>query len=140
MEKGRKDVYLIQTMLVSLISACIIFGYFIFKSRGFFTVVDDFNSQQLPFATAVWNMFHSGDAGEWSWNIDLGSSFITTFSFYDLGSPFIWLSLLAPRGVFPYLAGFLYITINEQIPKSAQTPLFTLREHFEQKSLVKHNF
>ena len=31
-------------------------------------------------------------------------------------------------------------TINEQIPKSAQTPLFTLREHFEQKSLVKHNF
>lgn len=109
MEKGRKDVYLIQTMLVSLISACIIFGYFIFKSGGFFTVVDDFNSQQLPFATAVWNMFHSGDAGEWSWNIDLGSSFITTFSFYDLGSPFIWLSLLAPRGVFPYLAGFLYI-------------------------------
>ena len=28
MEKERKDVYLIQTMLVSLISACIIFGYF----------------------------------------------------------------------------------------------------------------
>ena len=30
--------------------------------------------------------------------------------------------------------------INEQIPKSAQMPLFTSREHFEQKSLVKHNF
>lgn len=109
MEKERKDVYLIQTVIISLISACIIFGYFIFKSGGFFTVVDDFNSQQLPFATAVWNMLHSGDIGEWSWNIDLGSSFITTFSFYDLGSPFIWLSLLAPRGAFPYLAGFLYI-------------------------------
>ena len=109
MKKGRKDVYLIQTLLFSLISASIIFGYFIFKSRGFFTVVDDFNSQQLPFATAVWNMIHSGDAGEWCWNIDLGSSFINTFSFYDLGSPFIWISLLAPRGVFPYLAGFLYI-------------------------------
>ena len=38
------------------------------------------------------------------------------------------------------LGGGLYATINEQIPKSAQTPLFTLREHFEQKSLVKHNF
>ena len=35
---------------------------------------------------------------------------------------------------------FLYNPINEQIPKSAQTPLFTPREHFEQKSLVKHNF
>ena len=30
--------------------------------------------------------------------------------------------------------------INEQIPKSAQMPLFTSRKHFEQKSLVKHNF
>ena len=30
-------------------------------------------------------------------------------------------------------------TINEQIPKSAQMPLFTPREYFEQKSLVKHN-
>ena len=32
------------------------------------------------------------------------------------------------------------LAINEQIPKSAQMPLFTSREHFEQKSLVKHNF
>ena len=109
MKKDRVDIYFIRTILFSLIAAGITFGYFIMKDKGFFTVVDDFNAQQLPFATAVWNMLHSGDAGEWSWNIDLGSSFINTFSFYNLGSPFIWLSLLAPRGVFPYLAGFLYI-------------------------------
>ena len=30
--------------------------------------------------------------------------------------------------------------INEQIPKSAQMPLFTSRKHFEQRSLAKHNF
>ncbi len=54
-------------------------------------------------------MIHSGDIGEWIWNVDLGSSFINAFSFYDLGSPFIWLSLLAPQGTFPYLAGFLCI-------------------------------
>ncbi len=109
MKKDRVDIYFIRTILFSLITAGITFGYFIMKDKGFFTVVDDFNAQQLPFATAVWNMLHSGDAGEWIWNIDLGSSFINTFSFYNLGSPFIWLSLLAPRGVFPYLAGFLYI-------------------------------
>ena len=34
----------------------------------------------------------------------------------------------------------MFISINEQILKSAQMPLFTSREHFEQKSLVKHNF
>ena len=85
------------------------FGYFIIREKGFFTVVADFNSQQLTFATAVWNMLHSGNAGEWIWNIDLGSSFVNTFSFYNLGSPFYWISLLFPRGSFPYLAGFLYI-------------------------------
>lgn len=46
---------------------------------------------------------------EWIWNIDLGSSFVNAFSFYNLGSPFYWISLLFPRGSFPYLAGFLYI-------------------------------
>ena len=90
MKKDRVDIYFIRTILFSLIAAGITFGYFIMKDKGFFTVVDDFNAQQLPFATAVWNMLHSGDAGEWSWNIDLGSSFINTFSFYNLGSPFIW--------------------------------------------------
>ena len=104
-----RDSFFVQTVLFSLIAAAITFGYFILRGKGFFFVVDDFNEQQLPFATAVWNMLHSGDIGEWSWNVDLGSSFINTFSFYDLGSPFIWLSLLAPRGAFPYLAGFLYI-------------------------------
>jgi len=34
---------------------------------------------------------------------------------------------------------FFYLSVNEQIPESAQMPLFTQREHFEQKSLVKHN-
>lgn len=106
---GERDSFFVQTVLFSLIAAAITFGYFILRGKGFFFVVDDFNEQQLPFATAVWNMLHSGDIGEWSWNVDLGSSFINTFSFYDLGSPFIWLSLLAPRGAFPYLAGFLYI-------------------------------
>lgn len=109
MNKEKRDAYLLQTILFSLIAAGIIFGYFILKGKGFFVVVDDFNEQQLTFATAVWNMIHSGNIGEWSWNIDLGSSFINTFSFYDLGSPFIWISFLAPGGVFPYLAGVLYI-------------------------------
>lgn len=109
MKKVREDKCLIQTLLFSFVAALITFGYFILKGNGFFIVVDDFNVQQLPFATAVWNMFHSGDMGEWSWNIDLGSSFINTFTFYDLGSPFIWLSLLFPRGSFPYIAGFLYV-------------------------------
>lgn len=109
MKRRTIDPYLIRTAVLALIAAGITFGFFIFQGGGFFTVVDDFNDQQLTFATAVWNMLHSGDPGQWSWNVDLGASFVNAFAFYNLGSPFIWLSLLAPRGSFPYLAGFLYI-------------------------------
>ena len=109
MKSTKKDIYLIQTILFSFVCAGLVFGYSIYRSKGFFTITGDFNDQQLPFATAVWNMLHSDDPGEWIWNMDLGSSFITAFSFYNLGSPFFWLSLLFPRGSFPYLAGFLYI-------------------------------
>ncbi len=109
MKSTKKDIYFVQTILFSLVCAGLVFGYSIYSSKGFFTVFGDFNVQQLTFATDVWNMLHSGDPGEWIWNIDLGTSFITAFSFYNLGSPFFWLSLLAPKGAFPYLAGFLYI-------------------------------
>lgn len=108
-KKRKADPWLICCVFCALIAAGMTFGYFIIQEKGFFTVVADFNSQQLTFATAVWNMLHSGNAGEWIWNIDLGSSFVNTFSFYNLGSPFYWISLLFPRGSFPYLAGFLYI-------------------------------
>ena len=73
------------------------------------TVCDDFNAQQLTFSAAVWSAIHNGNPGQWVWNLDLGSSLITGFSFYNLGSPFYWISLLFPQGFFPYLVGPLYI-------------------------------
>ena len=92
-----------------LITAILTFSYFVFRDNGVFTVIDDFNNQQLTFATTVWTALRTGDPGEWVWNLDLGSSLVTGFSFYNFGSPFFLVSLLFPRGSFPYLAGFLYI-------------------------------
>ncbi len=54
-------------------------------------------------------MVHYGKGGQWCWSLDLGSSVISGFSFYNLGSPFFWIFLLCPKGSFPYLAGPLYI-------------------------------
>lgn len=99
----------LRCFLIALITAVLSFIYFIIRNRGFFTVCDDFDAQQLTFGTAVWNALHNGNGGQWLWNLDLGSSLITGFSFYNLGSPFYWISLLFPRGSFPYLTGWLYI-------------------------------
>lgn len=99
----------LKCFLVALLTAVASFIYFIIKNRGFLTVSNDFNVQQITFAAAVWSAVHSSDPGQWIWNLDLGSSLINGFSFYNLGSPFYWISLLFPKGWFPYLTGPLYI-------------------------------
>lgn len=77
--------------------------------RGFLTLAYDYNHQQIPFAAAAYEGIRQLASGEWIWNLDLGSSVITGFGFYNLGSPFFWITLLFPKESFPYLAGFLYV-------------------------------
>ena len=99
-ESKRRD--LIQVAVIAAVTAVLSFGYFVVKDKGFFVVVDDFNFQQIPFATAVWNALHGSPMGQWIWQNDLGSSLNTGFSFYNLGSPFFWIMYLLPPA-----AGFL---------------------------------
>ncbi len=97
----------VKSFLLGLIAATLVFGYFIVRNGGVFTIIDDFNLQQLTFAQAAWNVIHEG--GQWSWNLDLGTSLVGGYSFYNLGSPFFWIFLLCPKGSFPYVAGIIYI-------------------------------
>lgn len=100
---------IMRCIWISFIVAGLTFIFFIIQGDGVFTVADDYNYQQLTFGATVWSAIRSGDIGQWVWNLDLGSSLITGFSFYNLGSPFLWISLLFPKGSYPYLAGYLYI-------------------------------
>ncbi|MBQ3705651.1 MAG: YfhO family protein [Clostridia bacterium] len=81
---------------------------FLIRDRGFFTLAYDYNYQQIPFAAAAHEGIRNLFSGEWIWNLDLGSSLITGFGFYNLGSPFFWITLLFPKASFPYLVGGLY--------------------------------
>ena len=45
--------------------------------------------------------FADSGTGEWIW--DLGSSVLYSFGYYNLGSPFYWLTLPFPRSFYPYL-------------------------------------
>ena len=55
------------------------------------------------------NDFVKNSAGQWSWETDLGSSAVNSYSFYLLGSPFFWLSTLFPAKALPFLMAPLLI-------------------------------
>lgn len=67
----------------------------------FFHYAGDFNDQMIPFY-AYTNAFVK-QGGSFSWATDLGSGFINAYSYYSLGSPFFWLTILVPSRWIPWL-------------------------------------
>lgn len=90
------------SFLLPMLTAFFIFLPFLIVGKGFFTYCGDFNSQQIPFYLYSHDFIRSG-GGSFSWATDLGSSFMNSYSFYTLGSPFFWLTLLFPSKIVPYL-------------------------------------
>ena len=60
---------------------------------GYFHYAGDFNDQQINFYQYANAFVKNG--GSFSWATDLGSGFVNSYSFYLLGSPFFWLSMVA---------------------------------------------
>lgn len=104
----KKHKYSAEAFLFSFMLGLCSIGYFILKEKGLFTLVADFNSQQIPFTMLTADSLKDGNAG-WNWYVDLGTNFVGAFSFYNLGSPFFWITLLFPSDLFPYLVGWIYI-------------------------------
>lgn len=68
----------------------------------------DFNSQQIPFNILCNKAIKNGEYF-WNWNTDLGSNFIASYSFYNIGSPFFWIMLLVPSKYVVYAMGPLLV-------------------------------
>ena len=86
-------------LLVSVIPVMIMDG-------GYFIYYGDFNAQQIPFYNLANDAVRNGQFG-WNWYTDLGSDFMTSYSFYLFGSPFFWLSVLLPRSLVTLSIPFL---------------------------------
>ncbi len=100
-----KNEYL-KIFLISFLIAFIMFLPYLIMDSGFFLYAGDYNSQQIPFYMYGNDLIKSGNFS-FSWASDLGSSFINTYSFYMLGSPFFWLSLLFPSKMAVYIMPYL---------------------------------
>lgn len=97
-----------QVFLFHFLVALAAFAPLLIQNGGLFTLTNDYNEQQIPFAMLENTALKEG-GWLWNWSIDLGSSFVGACSYYGLGSPFTWLSFLFPARYYLYLAGWLYM-------------------------------
>ncbi len=107
MKRLEKRPYLLA-FLLNFTAGVFAFGWVMLTQRGLFSVAGDFNVQQIPFAMAANDAIKSGNV-IWDWSLDLGSNFIGGMTFYLLGNPSFWLSLLFPSEYFMYIVGWLYV-------------------------------
>ena len=97
-------------MALCMLTAFIAFIPFIWQGEGVFLVRDDFNVQQIPFTIGLHNaLLRQKGLDGWSWNYGLGASTIHAYSFYEMGSPFFWMTMLFPAAWFPYMVGWIYM-------------------------------
>lgn len=94
---GSKEKYLLS-FLLGFICTIICLIPVIVVDDGYFVYYGDYNAQQIPFYLLANNAVRNGQFG-WNWFTDLGSDFITSYSFYLIGSPFFWLSTILPKSL-----------------------------------------
>lgn len=70
------------------------------RGRRVLPLRGDFNDQQINFYQYANAFVKNG--GSFSWATDLGSGFVNSYSFYLLGSPFFWLSMVVPARLMPW--------------------------------------
>lgn len=97
-----------KAFLIALLTASVIFIPFMIWDKGYFFFFGDFNVQQIPFYKLAQEAVRTGNIF-WNWHTDLGANFIGSYSFYLIGSPFFWLTLLFPTSFVPHLMAPLLI-------------------------------
>ncbi len=97
-----KENLCLQTFLWGMGLSFLIFIPWLIFSGGYFFFYGDFNVQQIPFYQMIHDSIQNGNIG-WSYTTDLGANIIGSYSFYMIGSPFFWLTMLFPSNVVPYM-------------------------------------
>ena len=98
-----------KSFIICFIIACLSLLPFVIRGHGFFVLTNDFNDQQIPFTIGLHKDLLDGGINGFSWSVDLGTSTIQGYSFYELGGPFFWLSMLFPANAFPYIVAWLFM-------------------------------
>lgn len=104
MTLSKRRMPYIEVFLIAFFIALSFLMPYMIMDKGLFLYYGDFNVQQIPFYMLVHDAIRSGNV-LWSWTTDLGSNFIASYGFYNLGSPFFWLTVPLPSEWVPYTLG-----------------------------------
>lgn len=96
-EKRWSSIISLSLLIIGIVSIGLLPDWL---QYGFFYVGGDFADQQIPFILETKRVLSSG-LPFWSWNTYFGQSFIASYSFYTLTSPFVWLNCLFPYSLIP---------------------------------------
>ena len=131
-KRDRKTHYGLNTFLYTVILSSLLIIPIVIYDKGYFLYYGDFNVQQIPFYKLAHDSILSGNI---SWNhlTDLGVNFIGSYSFYLLGSPFFYLTLLFPSEAVPYLIGPLLVL---KLSLCALSAYIFLRHYVRNKNLA----
>lgn len=86
----------------------------------------DMYHQYCPFFMELQEKLTSGGSLLYSWNLGLGSDFISLFAYY-LASPLNWLLILCPKGL---VIEFMTLTVIAKIALGGLFFFWFLKEHF----------
>ncbi len=101
-----REKYLMVFLTAAAVMLIIMLPLIIYNG-GYFLYYGDFNSQQIPFYKHVHDAVADGGLFGWDWGTDLGSPLFTSYSFYNITSPFFWLTELFPESLTISLIPFL---------------------------------
>jgi len=97
-----------KALLWNLAVALLAIGPYLLMGKGYIAMSHDFAAQEIPFQLFM-NRTVKGGNLLWNFNIDLGSNFLESFAFYNLGSPFSWLMFAFPTAWMPKMMGWIMI-------------------------------
>ncbi len=101
MTAGKKSEYFKVFMLV-FVSMMVILSTQMCMNKGLFMYPSDYVHQQIPFYYHAADIVKKSEIG-WDWYTDLGTDFISSYSYYLSGSIFFWIMAFFPNIVVIYL-------------------------------------
>lgn len=118
--------YLAAFLIPLLVCVCICIGNGVYPFGDKCVLHVDMYHQYCPFFTEFLNKLRSGGSLQYSWNLGLGSDFVSLFAYY-LASPLNWLIILCPRA---YVIEFMTLLILVKIACSGLAFFFYLKESY----------
>lgn len=112
-KKNTSNLFLWYSLLFIVIMTAI-YGYFVYSGTSFIWQSDGFSQHYVLFQDYVnmWREFLLNPADGfqfWDWTIGLGADVITSYGYYVVGDPFVYLGLLFPSSMMEFAFHFLIV-------------------------------